>query len=44
MSEKTELCVRYPDRAVRERDTGALKTAEKGVKTAWHGFCYNVSV
>ena len=42
MSEKTESCVRYPDIAVRERDTQALETAEKAVKTGWHGFCYNV--
>ena len=43
MKGKNELCVRYPDIAVRERDTRALKTAEKAVKTGWHGFCYNVS-
>ena len=40
MKGKNELCVRYPDIAVRERDTSASKTA---AKTAWHGFCYNVS-
>lgn len=39
MSEKTELCVRYPDMDVQERDTRPSKTAEKAVKTVWHGFC-----
>ena len=41
MNEKTELSVRYPDIAVRERDTRASETAEMAAKAIWHGFCFS---